>query len=80
MYFSVDRIIKGKAMLIGEDRKPLEVSLSLLPPGTKSGDMLIYTNSGKFIQAEERARERREGVAEMLGILLKAEDDKNEKD
>lgn len=79
MYFSVDRIIKGKAVLIGEDRKPLTVPLDMLPAGTKSGDMLLYTNSGKFIQAEERARERRQGVAEMLGVLLKAEDDDGEK-
>lgn len=75
MYFSIDRIIKGKAMLIGEDKKPLEVPLSLLPGGVKSGDMLLYTSSGKFVLAEERARERREGVADMLATLLKHGDD-----
>lgn len=75
MYFSIDRIIKGKAMLIGEDKKPLEVPLSLLPEGVKSGDMLQYTSSGKFVMAEERARERREGVAEMLATLLGRGDD-----
>lgn len=72
MYFSVDRIIKKRAMLIGEDKKPLEVPLELLPDGIKSGDMLLYTSSGKFVPAEEKARERRQGVADMLGVLLKS--------
>ena len=69
MLFSVDRIIGGTAVLIGEDQKPLEVPLSMLPQGTKSGDMLYYEENC-FQQAPEKAAERREAIAEMLGKLL----------
>ncbi len=76
MYFSIDRIVQGQAMLIGEDEKPMEIPVWMLPDGAKSGDMLLYTR-GKFVLAEERAKERRQGVADMLGILLKNGDEEN---
>ncbi|MDL2214162.1 DUF3006 domain-containing protein [Clostridia bacterium OttesenSCG-928-O13] len=74
MFFSVDRIVSGKAMLIGEDKRPLEVSVDLLPPGTKEGDMLFYGKDG-FSPAPDKTAERRTRVAGMLGTLLQMEDD-----
>lgn len=76
MYFSVDRIVSGKAMLIGEDGKPLEVPVSMLPKGAKEGIMLWY-EKGKFTLDEGKTEERRAQVAEMLGILLNSEDENN---
>lgn len=73
MYFSVDRIIKKRAVLIGEDKKPLEVPLDMLPGGIKTGDMLYYDRGG-FILTPDKAAERRERVAEMLEVLLKTPD------
>lgn len=69
MYFSIDRIVKGKATLIGEDKKPLVVSQSLLPAGSKSGDVLLYKN-GKFVNDTEKTLQRRQRMGEMLTTLL----------
>lgn len=70
MFFSIDRIIMGgKAELIGEDRKPLQVPVDMLPEGAKPGDVLFYSN-GKFTPAPEKTAERRSRVAGMLGMLL----------
>ena len=74
MYFSIDRILGPAAVLIGEDGKPLDLPVSFLPEGSKPGDMLFY-EEGKFTPAPEKAKERRERVAGMLGILLKHEDE-----
>lgn len=73
MYFSIDRKTGGKAMLVGEDKKPLEVPLAMLPPGAKEGEMLLYQN-GKFLPAEDKTKERRERVSETLAMLLKRGD------
>lgn len=70
MYFSIDRKTAGKAMLMGEDKKPLEVPADMLPPGAKEGDMLLYQN-GRFLPAADKTRERRERVSEALAMLLK---------
>ncbi len=79
MFFSVDRIISGRAVLIGQDGKPLEVPVNMLPNGTKEGDMLYYGKDG-FTPAPEKTAERRSRVAGMLGVLLRGmhepEDDK----
>lgn len=74
MYFSLDRIVSGKAMLLGEDGKPLEVPLSMLPEGAQNGDMFFFEN-GKFTKDENKAKERRERVAEMLEVLLQGGDE-----
>ncbi|MDL2294469.1 DUF3006 domain-containing protein [Ruminococcaceae bacterium OttesenSCG-928-D13] len=70
MYFSIDRKIGQRAMLTGEDRKPLEVPLEMLPPGAKEGDMLLY-EGGKFYPAPGKADERRRQVGEALAMLLR---------
>lgn len=69
MFFSIDRIVSGKAELIGEDRKPLQVPVDMLPEGAKAGEMLFYSN-GKFTLAPDKTAERRSRVAGMLGALL----------
>lgn len=73
MYFSVDRIVGRKATLIGEDKKPMQVPLTFLPRGTKAGDMLLYRDR-HFEKAEEKQRERREGIADKLSKLLGLKD------
>lgn len=73
MYFSVDRIVNGKAELMGEDKRPLSVSVELLPPGTKEGDMLFYGSHG-FVAAPDKTAERRGRVADMLEQLLHTEE------
>lgn len=70
MFFSIDRIVGGRAMLMGEDNKPLEVGVDLLPPGAKAGDMLYY-EKGRFTAAPNKTRERRERMADVLGQLLR---------
>lgn len=77
MFFSVDRIISGKAELMGEDRRTLAVLLEMLPPGTREGDMVFYGKDG-FSPAPDKAAERRSRVAEMLGHLLHTSDDDDE--
>lgn len=79
MFFSVDRIIDGKAELIGEDKRPLTVPVSMLPPGTREGDMLYYAN-GAFTPAPDKTAERRSRVADMLERLLYMPDDETEED
>lgn len=74
MLFSIDRITQGRAVLIDEGGKPLEVPVSMLPQGMRAGDMVEYEGSD-FIPAEDKAHERRERVAEMLELLLKHGDD-----
>ena len=74
MYFSVDRIVSGRGMLIGEDGQPLEVPCSMLPPQAKEGSMLWY-EGGKFTLDMGKTEERRKMVAEMLGVLLKSNDE-----
>lgn len=79
MFFSVDRIISGKAELIGEDKRPLAVPVDMLPPGTREGDMLYYSN-GAFTPALDKTAERRSRVADMLERLLQMPDDETEED
>lgn len=74
MLFSIDRIIGGNTVLIGEDRKPLEVPSKMLPKNARSGDMLEYID-GKFIPAPDKAAQRRETIGQMLSLLLNTEDD-----
>lgn len=73
MYFSIDRIVSGRAMLIDEDKKPLEVPADMLPAGAKEGDMLFYAK-GKFALDAKKTAERRERVGETLAMLLRARD------
>lgn len=70
MYFSVDKISGKLAELVGEDKKPLTVKTSMLPPGTRQGEMLYY-NKGRFFAAPDKTAERRTAVANMLEKLLK---------
>ncbi|NLW78788.1 MAG: DUF3006 domain-containing protein [Ruminococcaceae bacterium] len=70
MFFSIDRMASGRAVLMGEDGKPLEVGIDLLPPGAKAGDMLYY-DKGRFTAAPEKTRERRERMADVLARLLR---------
>lgn len=79
MLFSLDRISGNRAVLIGEDQKPLEVPLSMLPDKSKSGDMFTYQD-GSFSPAEDEQVKRRERVAEMLEILLKQNNEDAEED
>ena len=69
MFFSVDRIGGETAELMGEDKRSLTVPVSLLPAGTREGDMLFYGREG-FVAAPEKTAERRSRVADMLGKLL----------
>ncbi|MDL2254402.1 DUF3006 domain-containing protein [Ruminococcaceae bacterium OttesenSCG-928-I18] len=78
MLFSVDRIIGKTAVLIGEDQKPLEVPLSMLPKGVKPGEMLYYENN-EFQYAPEKTKERRETIAGVLSQLLAHGDDGKDK-
>lgn len=74
MFFSIDRIVDGVAMLIGEDRKPLEVPAHMLPNGAKEGDTVRYRN-GMFFPAPEKTAERRAMVADMLALLLQGDEE-----
>ncbi len=74
MFFSVDRIVGGKAELMGEDRSPLTVPVNMLPPGTREGDMLFYGKDG-FCAAPDKTAERRGRVADMLGKMLHMTDE-----
>lgn len=74
MFFSIDRIVQGTAVLIGEDKLPLEVPAAMLPQGAVAGDVLRYEN-GAFLPAPEETAQRRERVAAMLEKLLRRGDD-----
>lgn len=76
MFFSVDRIVQGKATLVGEDKKPLEVPVAMLPPGAREGDMLYYGKAG-FEPAPDKTAERRSRVAGMLELLLERPEEEN---
>lgn len=69
MYFSIDKIEGDKATLIGEDRKPLVVPLSLLPEGSQSTGMLKYQD-GAFHAAPQKTAEQQKKIAGMLSQLL----------
>lgn len=73
MFFSIDRIDSGRAVLVGEDEKLLEISSSMLPKGAKEGDVLQY-HQGKFTIDKERTDQRRKEVARMLAKLLNKPD------
>lgn len=70
MLFSIDRIVAGRAMLIDEGGKPMEVPVAMLPDGMRAGDMVEYEGE-RFIPANDKAHERRERVAGMLEHLLR---------
>lgn len=70
MYFSIDRKTGERAVLIGEDGKALEVSLAMLPPGAREGDVLRH-ESGAFAPAPKKTEERRRQVGEALARLLR---------
>jgi hypothetical protein len=73
VFFSIDRFEGETAVLIGEDRRPLEVPVSLLPQGAKPGEMLFYGKDG-FSPAPEKTAERRGRMAAILEKLLKQGD------
>lgn len=73
IYFSIDRFEGKTAILIGEDAKPLDVPVSMLPQGVKPGEMLLYED-GEFLKAPEKTQERRKEVADMLAKLLKSDE------
>ncbi len=77
MFFTVDRVIPGGAVLVGEDGKTLKVSVHMLPQGAKEGEMLFYGKDG-FTLAPEKTAERRSRMAGMLGELLRGRHDKDE--
>ncbi|MGD9560476.1 MAG: DUF3006 domain-containing protein [Oscillospiraceae bacterium] len=74
MYFSIDRFEGERAVLMGEDGKPLEVGRAMLPDGARAGDMLYY-HKGRFVLAPDKTGERRERVADMLGQLLRGREE-----
>lgn len=76
MYFSIDRISQGRAVLIGEDGQPLEVPADMLPAGAREGDMVFYDTVG-FVPAPDKTRERRSRVADMLGKLMDMPEDED---
>lgn len=76
MLFSLDRVVGKTAVLMGEDNKPLEVPLDMLPKGAKNGEMFWY-EKGRFTPAPDKAAERRERVSGMLATLLHTHDDED---
>ena len=69
MFFSIDRIVEGRAVLEGEDRLLQEVPAELLPPGACEGDVLWRGEDG-FHPAPEETKARRARLSGMLGQLL----------
>lgn len=74
MFFSIDSIIGGYAILVGEDGRPVDVPAANLPAGAKSGDMVFYSD-GKFRPAPNKTAQRRERVAGTLELLLRHGDE-----
>ena len=76
MYFSIDRVVGKTAHLIGEDQKPLDVPVAMLPAGAKNGDMVRFKD-GVFLCAPQKTEERRAHMADMLETLLKRGDEEH---
>ncbi len=74
MVYSVDRVIGDRAILLGDDGEPLDMPLSSLPEGIKTGDILRWED-GKAARSPADEEARRKLVAQMLGQLLQNGDD-----
>lgn len=74
MGFSVDRIYGNIAVLICKNGERKEVCSSLLPKGTKEGDVLDFEN-GKYIINDEKTKKLKEENYNLLISLI----NKNEK-
>lgn len=73
MYYSVDKIEGGYALLIpDEGETPHIAGVQQLPPQCKEGDMLLMQN-GVYLPAPEKTHQRREEVKDLLNQLLQGE-------
>ena len=70
MYYSVDRVAGGNAVLVGEDETLLKAPLAALPAGVKTGDVFAHDDSGAFTFSQEMTDARRAAVEQMLRTLL----------
>ncbi len=69
MYYSVDRVAGGNAVLVGEDETLLEAPLAALPAGVRTGDVFARED-GAFTFSQERTDARRTEAEQMLHTLL----------
>lgn len=71
VYWSVDRVEEGQAILEGPDGSWMQRSLSELPPQIKEGDCL-FQNAGEWqIDPEETQRRRKEMAQRLRAVFGK---------
>lgn len=70
MILTVDRIEEGIATLEKEDMTHIQISISLLPEGTKEGSVLNFDGAEYTLDAEEEER-RRKRMLELQSRLYK---------
>ncbi len=68
-YLSVDRINGSFAVCEREDMTTVELSLSLLPEGTKEGSVLCFDGDSYKI-SEEKEAERKENILKLQALLF----------
>jgi len=70
MYYSVDRIVEGLAVLQDYERRECIVPLDELPAGVRAGDVLDEED-GVFKADDAEAASRRQKVLEMQSRLVR---------
>ncbi|MCL2489077.1 MAG: DUF3006 domain-containing protein [Oscillospiraceae bacterium] len=60
MYYSVDRIDEGWAVLIDDEENRLEIEVEKLPGGVGAADMLWFENGVWRLDGDEKARRQEE--------------------
>lgn len=70
MRLIVDRIVENLAVLEKEDLTHIDVSLSVLPDGTKEGSILEFSN-GEYILLENEEKARREEILKKQRNIFK---------
>ena len=70
MYYSIDRFEDDIAVLQDDGGNSRDVPRSLLPGGSKQGDILIFEDGGWLHDPDETAR-RKERVKRLQERLLK---------
>lgn len=71
MRLTVDRIVEGIAVLEKDDLSHTEVSVDLLPDGTKEGSVLAFDGNTYILDADAEAEARARIINKQRSIFRK---------
>ena len=72
--FSVEKIIEGIAVLIGENEEKIQLPLEKLPKEISQGDLVHQINGEWVVDNEKTAKKRTENYSRLNRLSLARED------